>query len=371
MQKRPQARTLTSHHNLEGGPYTSVRQLTQLRYAAREIDLIAMSKAINPLSGLLSSNFRGRGIDFAEVRVYQPGDDVRTIDWRVTARTQKPHTKLFQEEKERPVFLVVDQSESMFFGSRITFKSVIAAQAAALMAWTALEGGDRVGGLVFSNTGHREVRPRRTKHSVLRLLQEVNQFNQRLGKSTSGTEPRASARPHSAGHLLNERVEHPFDESAIGAESKSPVTQTSSVDKNGYLSNALGKIRQVAKHGSTIFLISDFMDFNAETQRHLNQLARHNDIVGIHISDDMERSLPPPDQYTITNGIDRTRINTANRSHRDKYQQHFAEHLQSLRSEFTRFKAPFFELMTHESVINSLSNQYSKYAHTVRTMKHR
>lgn len=99
MQIRPIARTLTSHHELAGGPYTDARQLTQLRYAAREIDLIAMSKALNPLSGLLTSNFMGRGIDFAEVRIYQPGDDIRTIDWKVTARTGKPHTKLFQKRK--------------------------------------------------------------------------------------------------------------------------------------------------------------------------------------------------------------------------------------------------------------------------------
>ena len=128
------------------GAYTNLRDLIRLRYAAREITELTDKKTANPLAGLLTSNFQGRGIDFSEVRVYQPGDDVRTIDWRVTARTQKAHTKLFQEEKERPVLILTDQSRSMFFGSQVTFKSVQAARLAALIAWTMLNRGDRVGG---------------------------------------------------------------------------------------------------------------------------------------------------------------------------------------------------------------------------------
>jgi uncharacterized protein (DUF58 family) len=246
-----QSKTISSQHQPGGGAYTDLKALTRLRYAAKEIDLVAMSKAINPLSGLLTSNFRGRGIDFAEVRIYQPGDDVRTIDWKVTARTQKPHTKLFQEEKERPVLLVVDQSSSMFFGSKVAFKSVIAAQCAALIAWTALEGGDRVGGLVFSDDDHREIRPRRSKHSVLRLLYEIDTQNHALGK---GMPPA----------------------------------------KSNYIAGTLRSVRRLIKHGGTIFIISDFRQFDTEVVLHLNQLARHNDIVGLHISDEMERSLPSP-----------------------------------------------------------------------------
>ena len=158
---------VTNTFKLKGGAYTDIRELIQLRYAARGMDLLQANKTRNPLSGLLSSKFRGRGIDFAEVRIYQPGDDVRTIDWRVTARTQIPHTKLFQEEKERPVLILVDQSTSMFFGSRQAFKSVLAAESAALIAWTALERGDRVAGIVYSQKGQREVRPRRSKNLSL------------------------------------------------------------------------------------------------------------------------------------------------------------------------------------------------------------
>lgn len=314
------SRTISSQHRPGGGAYTDLKALTQLRYAAKAIDLVAISKATNPLSGLLTSNFHGRGIDFAEVRIYQPGDDVRTIDWRVTARTQKPHTKLFHEEKERPVLLIVDQSSSMFFGSRVTFKSVLAAQSAVLIAWTALESGDRVGGLVFSDHTHREIRPRRSKHSVLRLLNEIDTYNHALGK---GMQPQGDY----------------------------------------YFTSALRSVRRVIKHGGVIFIISDFQQFDGETKLHLRQLARHNDIVGIHISDEMERSLPAPNLYTITDGTDQTRINTADPEHRARYRDNFKQRLDFIGGEFKKINAPFFELQTHQPVIDAIANKYSQYAH--------
>ena len=94
-----------------------------------------------------------RGIDFEEFRPYQAGDDIRLIDWRVTARTGRPFIKVFREERERPVIIAVDQTHNMYFGSRVAFKSVIAAQAAAVFCWLAIDNGDRVGGLVFSDRG--------------------------------------------------------------------------------------------------------------------------------------------------------------------------------------------------------------------------
>ena len=130
MARRNSTTPLRHLTSIKGGAYTDVAELIRFRHASKEIETVTINKSSNPLSGLLTSKFRGRGIDFAEVRIYEPGDDVRTIDWRVTARTQTPHTKLFQEEKERPVLVLVDQSHSMFFGSRHAFKSVVAAQAA-------------------------------------------------------------------------------------------------------------------------------------------------------------------------------------------------------------------------------------------------
>ncbi len=313
-------RHLTQQLNLKGGAYTDIKELIRLRYAAREIDSLESSKTRNPLSGLLSSNFRGRGIDFAEVRIYQPGDDVRTIDWRVTARTRTPHTKMFQEEKERPVLILVDQSASMFFGSRQAFKSVVAAQVAAILAWAALERGDRVGGIVFSESGHREVRPRRSRSSVLRLLHEIDDYNRALRRDSTG------------GH-------------------------------ESYLAEALANVRRVAKHGSTIFLISDFLSFHIEaTQIHLRQLSRHNDVVGLHISDPLEKNLPRPDLYTITNGVTRSRINTSIQRHRRAYEQQYQASLEHIRAEFARSRAQLIEISTAQPVVSRLSAEFAELA---------
>jgi len=310
---------VTNTFKLKGGAYTDIRELIQLRYAARGMDVLQANKTRNPLSGLLSSKFRGRGIDFAEVRIYQPGDDVRTIDWRVTARTQIPHTKLFQEEKERPVLILVDQSASMFFGSRQAFKSVLAAESAALIAWTALERGDRVGGIVFSENGHREVRPRRSKTSVLRLLHEIDDYNRALTKQAN-----------------------------VGAQS--------------YLADALRNVRRVAKHGSTILIISDFFALNEEAKIHLRQLARQDDVIGVHISDPLERELPRPDLYTITDGNNRSRINTSVQRHRRAYEKQYQDNLDLVRAEFKRVKSPLVELSTSHGLVSQVSAKFNKGA---------
>ena len=312
-----QQENLRALHEFRGA-YTDLRDLIRLRYAAREISDLADNKTSNPLAGLLTSNFRGRGIDFAEVRVYQPGDDVRTIDWRVTARTQVAHTKLFQEEKERPVLILTDQSASMFFGSQVTFKSVLAARTAALIAWASLEAGDRVGGIVFSEQGHREIRPRRSKHSVLRLLNELNDFNHALKRDSATMDATYS---------------------------------------DNYFTEALGNVRRVSKHGSVIYIISDFNNFSEESRIHLQPLAQHNDVIGIHVSDRLEQQLPSPDMYSITNGSQRTRINTASRKHRQAYEQGFQQQLAGIQEEFMRVKSPLLTLQTHHSIVEGLNRQ--------------
>ena len=159
------------------GAYSDLADLIALRFPARQLKLTRRNRALNALAGPNKSNFRGRGIDFEEVRNYQAGDDIRTIDWRVTARTGAAHTKLFREERERPVLVVVDQRNGMFFGSRHCFKSVLAAQLASLVAWSALDSGDRVGGLVFNGREHRDIRPRRSRRTALALLSQVVDYN--------------------------------------------------------------------------------------------------------------------------------------------------------------------------------------------------
>ena len=298
------------------GAWTDLRDLIQLRHAAREIADFTDKRTTNPLAGLLTSRFRGRGLDFAEVRTYQPGDDLRTIDWRVTARTQVTHTKLFQEEKERPVLILADQSPSMHFGSQVTFKSVLAARAAALIAWAALEAGNRVGGIVFSGQAHREVRPRRSKHSVLRLLHEMHDFN------------------------------HAPDRDRLADESP-----------DSFLVNALINVRRVTRHGSVIFIISDFAHLTEAARVHLQPLAQASHLTGIQISDPLEQKLPQPDIYRITNGREEARINTGNPKYRQVWEQKYRQQLARVQEEFMRVKAPLINLETSGSLIEGLNRQ--------------
>ncbi|MBY0274525.1 DUF58 domain-containing protein, partial [Candidatus Binatia bacterium] len=140
-----------SHMREDYGIVASVAELVALRSDAARLDASPRGRVRTLHAGAYASAFRGRGMEFDETRAYQPGDDVRAIDWRVTARTGRVHTKLFHEERERPVLLLVDQRMHMRFGTRDAFKSVVAARAAATVAWAARDQGDRVGGLIVTD----------------------------------------------------------------------------------------------------------------------------------------------------------------------------------------------------------------------------
>jgi uncharacterized protein (DUF58 family) len=246
----------------------ALSRLIALRRDAAAIDL-APGRAAARHSGAYHSSFRGRGIDFDEVRIYQPGDDVRSIDWRVTARTGRPHTRLYREERERPLLLWVDQGRSMQFATRGAFKSVIAAEIAALIAWAAVANGDRVGGLLFGGGEHFELRPRSRRDGVLPLLRRL-----------------AGGFPAAGG-----------DESEL----------------------ALQRLRRVVHPGSLVVLVSDFASgLQGRTAAHLSELSRHNELVMIEIHDPVELEAPPPGRYPVCSGEEGARFTI----HSDR---HFAE----------------------------------------------
>src|SRR5262245_40489471 len=163
------------------GVYVDLDDLLALEHRGRRVSFLPRQNVRSLLSGRFASRMRGRGLNFEEIRDYRPGDDVRSIDWKVTARLQKPHVRVFNEERDRQGLLVVDQRLTMFFGSRFAMKSVTAAQAAAVGAWRILAVGDRVGGVVFNDTEIAEVRPQRSRRNVLALLGHVTAQNQALG----------------------------------------------------------------------------------------------------------------------------------------------------------------------------------------------
>ena len=284
------------------GVYVSVEEMLQLRHIGSDLTLDTRKKSVAIMDGDAKTHFRGRGMDFAEVRPYQAGDDIRNIDWRVTARTQKPYTKLYQEERERPVFILVDQRASMFFGSHTQFKSVLAAKLAAVIGWAALANNDRIGALVFSDTEQTDSRARRGKHALLSFLHILNTYNNQLSS------PIAEVTPET--HLVT-------------------------------MEEMLKDVRRVAKPGSSIFVLSDFHDYTEECKKPLSLLARHTDITLLQIYDDLEKQLPHGKNLVVSNGHAKTNLATASNRFSENYQHSFNEISQKLRSDAGKIGAQF------------------------------
>lgn len=299
------------------GAYVELEALVALRFVARQLKLARRKRALARLAGANQSNFRGRGIDFDEVRAYQPGDDIRSIDWRVTARSGEAHTKLFREERERPVLVVVDQRPDMFFGSRHCFKSVLAAHLAALFAWSALEGGDRVGGLVFDGARHRDLRPRRSRRSVMALLSEISNYNRALPQSGSN-------------------------------------------DSLGF-GEMLGALRRVARPGSSVYLVSDFRGADSESaDKHLYQLAQHVQITAVCCRDALEEQLPQAGNYAVTDGRQRSQLDTADRRLRQRYQREQTEARERLHAQMARLGIPLLDAHTHDAPFRLLHTYFGE-----------
>jgi uncharacterized protein (DUF58 family) len=163
------------------GVYVDLEDLLSFEQKGRKVSFLPRQPVHSLLSGRFASRMRGRGLSFEEIRDYRGGDDVRSIDWKVTARLRRPHVRVFNEERDRPALLLIDQRLSMFFGSRQMLKSVTAAQAAAIAAWRVLGAGDRIGALVFNDREIVEIRPRRSRQTVLQILATVAAQNRALG----------------------------------------------------------------------------------------------------------------------------------------------------------------------------------------------
>ena len=284
--------------------------LIGLNRDAATLPLISNSVKAQMAGGHLSA-FRGRGMEYHESRPYQPGDDIRSIDWRVTARSGQTHTKVYREERERPVLLWLDLTRSMFFGTQVCFKSVLASKLAALLAWSSVQHGDRLGYLVFSEQQHIEFRPTRGKHAALQFIQQL--------------------------------VAHPAWDMG-----------DTSVGEHQPGLHALMRLRQVTRPGSLLVLFSDFRFLNNECRGQLVELARHNDIVMIHTYDPLEQVLPPPGYYRITDGVSSVAVDTANPEVRAKYQQRYAEQQQEFQQLCNELGLYRLDISTDDDMIAEL-----------------
>ncbi|MBF0583949.1 MAG: DUF58 domain-containing protein [Magnetococcales bacterium] len=261
--------------------------LLALRHAALGLP-INPSRSRATYNGPHLSIFKGRGVEFAESRLYQAGDEVRHMDWRITARTGKPHTKIFHEDREQAVLVWVDLRSAMYFATRGLFKAVSAARGAALVAWGAALQGQRLGGLVLTDQHHRESRPRRGDHAVLHLL----------------------------GLLANP--------TSLEEEAMPEATQT--------LEESLIRLRRVTRPGSRLFLFSDFAQLGEREKVHLAQLARRNDLLLIFFHDPLERTLPPPGWYPVSDGVRRFLLDSRSPHKRRHYQEQFLNRQEELKT---------------------------------------
>ena len=289
----------------------SQADLIRLSGPARAVALDVLR--VNSLqTGAYVSHFRGRGMEFDESRPYQPGDDPRSIDWRVTARSATAYTKLFREERERPVLVVVDLRSTMHFATQGCFKSVNASRAAALLAWAAHHRGDRLGGLIFGDTTHRELKPRLGRMAALRFVHEL------------------------VGHRDWEHRE------------------TAAPESVELLTQAMSSLRRVARPGSLVVVISDFTGFGRSAQSYLSSVARHNEVLAVFMNDPLERELPPPGRYRLVSANDELEIDTFATAARRDYHNAFEQRRDELEAFCQRYGVHLMPMSTDDDPVSTL-----------------
>ena len=242
------------------GAYAELDSLIALQFKARGFTLMHSQPVHSLLFGRRASHVRGRGLDFEELRNYVPGDDVRRIDWHVTARMHKPFVRVYSEERDRPTLVVVDQRINMFFGSRVSMKSVVATEIAALAAWRVFQQDDRIGAFVFNDDTTEEIRMHRSRANVLHIFNRIVHQNRQLrGDSPVKTNP-------------------------------------------GRLNDVIRAVSHVCKHDVLILIASDFDGADQTTRDLLLNLSQANDVVCCLTFDPLAVKLPAAEQLVVSNG---------------------------------------------------------------------
>ncbi len=301
------------------GVHARLEDLVRLRFKARGFSFLPRQPVHSVLAGRHASRLRGRGLNFEELRAYLPGDDIRTLDWKVTARTREPHVRVYTEERDRSVWLLVDQRISMFFGSRVKMKSTAAAEAAALAAWRVLAVGDRVGGVVFGDDGHDIVTPHRSEQRVMDLLGRVVARNQAL-------DARRAPAPN-----------------------------------DGALNTALAAAERQAKHDCLVALITDGQGANEETRRRMARLAQHNDVLVVFVYDPMEQALGDHGRLAFSDGDGQLEADTSSGRLRERFQATFDERVDTLRRVSRRYEAPWLPVHTGAGVAEQIRDLIGRH----------
>jgi uncharacterized protein (DUF58 family) len=292
-------------------------ELIALGALAHGASLVRSRRSPALRAGGNTSRWRGRGVDFRESRIYQAGDEIRHMDWRVTARSGKPHTKLFEEEREQGLLLAMDLNPGMRFGTRVRFKSVQAARAAALLAWMASAGGDRVGALGFGGGISGEVKPAGGRRGVLHVLRALRDWD--AAADTVAQEP---------------------------------------------LSRALSRVRRLLLPGMRLVLLSDGFSTDVEAAQLLPQLASRHDIAVVLLRDALELAPPPPGRYALHLGATRRILDFGDQRVRGAWTERFTTSRERLIALCKKLGVRIIELDGHADLRRALAPLLARSRHS-------
>ncbi|MXV53243.1 DUF58 domain-containing protein [Pedobacter sp. HMF7647] len=295
----------------------ALEDLMRYEFLVQSGNLLPGHPVYSILAGRHASKLRGRGMDFEEVRQYVAGDDIRNIDWKVTARIGETYSKVFNEEKERTTFILLDQGSRMFFGSKRFVKSVSAAHAAAIGAFYTIKRGDRVGGIVFGDEEYDYVAPKRSKALVQHFMQLITKHNRALPERK----------------VIREGP--------------------------GRLKEMLKRTQAAVSHDFVITIISDFSDFDPELRQQILGLANHNDVILIHIDDEMDEVLPDG-KLVLSDGHRQITWQNSHRKWGGKYTERFRDIHQRLSDNFSRYRVPVVYFNTAEAVEDQVMQSMGK-----------
>ena len=290
--------------------YSDLTRLNAWRFHVKHLKLGHQQKIMAQVGGSNRTLRKGRGMDFNEVRPYQAGDDVRHIDWRVTARTQKAHTKLFTEEHERPVVFIAEQSPTLFFGSQRCFKSVLALDCLAILSWASLNQADRVGGLIMGLKPSSWIEPKRQHKVLQQLFHQALQQNQQLNQ------------PGLANHQA--------------------------------WSQTLKKVLPVIHPASRLILIGDGFNLDEDAFKTLKTIARHSTIDFLHIEDALDKQLPAISHLSVTDGEQSVNLDSRNPAVGQAYTNQYHQAWWSLKQRLQALKIPLISIDPSQSTIETL-----------------
>lgn len=304
----------------DGLVYVSLAQLMALEFQARGLSFTARQPQGSILAGNHASRLRGRGLNFDELRRYQPGDDLRHLDWRASLRTGKPVVRTFTEERDRPALILVDQRMSMFFGSQRSFKSAVAAELGALAAWMVFSAGDRVGGLVFNDSRIDSIAPLRSRKRVEALCSRIAEQNQALNAGNPDAEDQ------------------------------------------GQLDNVLQRCLALAGHDHLICIVSDFAGAGERTLQLMRQLAAHNDVIALQVYDPIAMTLPSRGRLRVTQGQLQVELAVDRRQVRQPLGDFLSGRLKDVAMLLRRSQVPLMMFSTGEEVLKQLRAELGKQA---------